>query len=515
MCNGYGSWMSVRRAFLSTWDKRGVEEFARRLHARGVELIASEGTAQLLRQGGIPVQSVAELTGFGPVLGGRVKTLHPLLHAAILVRRDLPEQLEELARLGIEPIDLVVVTFYPVEEALQAGRTGMELLEFIDIGGPALVRAAAKNYPWVTVVVAPEQYPEVLALLEEYGEVPEEVRRRYAAQAFARTAVYDAVIASALAGSEASPVWVRGFPLVRTLRYGENPHQRGWLYGEGFQSGFEQVQGKELSYNNLLDADAAVRLITEFDRPTVAILKHTTPCGVASDDSLLAAWQKALQTDPISPFGGIVVVNRPLTAELAEQLAGMFLELVLAPEFSDEALQLLQRKKNLRVLRYREEVLRRFWREDFRSILGGVVVQEPDRELVAPEGWQVVTRRAPTPEEERALLFAWRVVKHVKSNAIVFAVQEQTRAIGGGQPSRLDAVRVAVRKAQDVGISLVGSVVASDAFFPFPDALQEAVAAGATAVIQPGGSVRDAEVIAAADACGVAMVFTRMRHFRH
>ena len=299
------------------------------------------------------------------------------------------------------------------------------------------------------------------------------------------------------------------------MRYGENPHQSGWLYGEGFRQCFRQLHGKELSYTNVLDLDAAVRLILEFERPTIGILKHTTPCGVGSDDDLVAAWEKALAADPISPFGGIVVVNREVTPELARRLSELFLELVIAPAFAEEAIELLRRKKNLRLLTYDAGAIRELLHEEFRSVLGGVVVQSPDTALLPPGSWRVVTRRLPTPEEEAALRFAWRVVKHVKSNAIVFARADQTVAIGGGQPSRLDAVRVAIRKARDVGVVLTDTVVASDAFFPFPDALQEAVAAGATAVIQPGGSVRDAEVIAAADALGVAMVFTGMRHFRH
>jgi len=489
-------------------------EFARGLREHGVELVASDGTAHVLQQAGIAVQAVSELTGFPPVLGGRVKTLHPLLHAAILARRDVPEQMEQLRRLGVEPIDVVVVTFYPFEHAagLQAELT--QLLEFIDIGGPALVRAAAKNFPWVTVLVDPGQYGEFLEVLCQLGEIPEEFRRRCAAEAFARTAAYDATIAATLS-ADAPPLWLRSFPLVQQLRYGENPHQRGWLFGEGFRRCFRQLHGKELSYNNVLDADAAVRLILEFEEPTVAILKHTTPCGVGSAASLELAWQKALATDPVSPFGGIVVVNRSLPPELAEQLAGVFLELVLAPEFSDEALQILQRKRNLRLLLYDEAAIREQWQEDFRSVLGAVLVQTPDKTLLPEEGWKVVTRREPTAEEVAALRFAWRVVKHVKSNAVVFATEDRTVAIGGGQPSRLDAVRVAIRKAYDVGISLRGTVVASDAFFPFPDALVEAITAGATAVIQPGGSIRDEEVIAAADAHGVAMVFTQMRHFRH
>ncbi|MCS7176338.1 MAG: bifunctional phosphoribosylaminoimidazolecarboxamide formyltransferase/IMP cyclohydrolase [Candidatus Kapabacteria bacterium] len=509
--------MKVRRALLSAWRKDELVEFARQLSQLGVELLASDGTAQVLRSAGIPVQAVSELTGFPPILDGRVKTLHPLIHAALLARRDVPEHMEQLRRFGVEPIDLVAVDFYPFEQALDSSELDAGMLELIDIGGPALVRAAAKNYPWVTVVVQPAQYGEVIALLREHGEVPESVRRRYAAEAFARTAAYDATVAAALRADGDTPQWwVQVLPLAQELRYGENPHQRGWLYGSDYGRCFQQLHGKELSYNNVLDADAAVRLILEFEAPTVAILKHTAPCGVGSDEDLVKAWEKAWASDPISPFGGVVVVNRPLGAELAERLASVFLEQVLAPDFSEEALALLQRKRNLRLLRYNEPLLRQQWEQDFRSILGGVLVQTSDVAVpLRTEEWQVVTQREPTPAEWEALRFAWRVVKHVKSNAIVFAGPDRTLAIGGGQPSRLDAVRVAVRKARESGPSLSGSVVASDAFFPFPDAVEEAIAAGATAVVQPGGSVRDAEVIAAADAHGVAMVFTGTRHFRH
>ncbi|MDW7997355.1 MAG: bifunctional phosphoribosylaminoimidazolecarboxamide formyltransferase/IMP cyclohydrolase [Bacteroidota bacterium] len=508
--------MPIRRAFLSAWDKTGVVEFAHELQSLGIELLASDGTAQVLRTAGLSVQAVSELTGFPPILDGRVKTLHPILHAAILARRDLPHHIEQLRRLGVEPIDLVVVTFYPFEEMARGTTSSTEVLEFIDIGGPALVRAAAKNYPWVTVLVSPAQYGELVALLRERGDIPESVRRRYAAEAFVHTAVYDASIAKALGAEDGTPVlWLQSSPLVQVLRYGENPHQRGWLFGSGYRRCFRQLHGKELSYNNVLDADAAVRVILEFEEPTVAILKHTMPCGVGGDADLTIAWEKALATDPVSPFGGIVVTNRPVTVELAERLAGMFLELVLAPAFPEEALVVLQRRKNLRLLLYDPRALRQWWSEDFRSVIGGVLVQTPDVALLPSEGWEVVTQREPTSEEAAALGFAWKVVKHVKSNAVVFASADRTLAIGGGQTSRLDAVRVAVRKAQEIGIPLAGSVVASDAFFPFPDALEEALAAGATAVIQPGGSVRDAEVIAAADAHGATMVLTRMRHFRH
>lgn len=507
--------MSIRRAFLSVWDKTGLVDFARSLHAHGVQLLASDGTGALIREAGLPVQTVSELTGFPPILDGRVKTLHPLLHAAILARRDIEEHCAQLQRLGIEPIDLVVVNFYPFKQAWQSGSSGAELLELIDIGGPALVRAAAKNFPWVTVLVSPEQYEEFLSFLQQ-GEIPEEYRRRCAAEAFARVSAYDATIASVLAPREDAPLlWHRSYRIVQRLRYGENPHQSGWLYGEDFRRCFRQLHGKELSYTNILDLEAAVRLILEFDQPTVGILKHTTPCGVGSDADLVAAWEKALATDPVSPFGGIVVVNREVTAELAQRLSELFLELIIAPGFAQEARELLCRKKNLRLLTYDWEAVREGLREEFRSVIGGMLVQSPDTVLLPPEGWRVVTRRLPTPEEEVALQFAWRVVKHVKSNAIVFARADRTVALGGGQTSRLDAVRVAIWKARELGIPLAGTVVASDAFFPFPDALQEAVATGATAVVQPGGSIRDAEVIAAADALGVAMVFTGMRHFRH
>jgi phosphoribosylaminoimidazolecarboxamide formyltransferase/IMP cyclohydrolase len=507
--------MQPRRALLSVWDKRGITEFAAALAELGVELIASEGTGATLRAAGIPVRSLGELLGATELLDGRVKTLHPLLHAAILARRDRPEHLQQLEQLGIAPIELVVVNFYPFQAMERSGAALPELLEFIDIGGPALVRAAAKNYPWVAVVTSPRQYEEVIAELRQHGSLSEELRRRYAAEAFALTAAYDAAIARALSTEPFPPQWSVSLPQVQRLRYGENPHQQGCLYGDAFGELFEQLHGKELSYNNVLDLDAAVRLIRDFPEPTVAILKHTTPCGVGSAAALEHAWEKALATDPVSAFGGIVVTNRAVTRALAERLSELFLELIVAPEFAEDALEVLQRKRNLRLLRYRAELLARADALEFRSILGGALVQSPDIAVLPPEGWRVVTHRAPTEQEAAALEFAWRVVKHAKSNAVVFAAPDRTLAIGCGQPSRVDAVRVAIRKAADVGISLEGSVIASDAFFPFPDALQEAIHAGITAAVQPGGSVRDALVIETANAAGIAMVFTGMRHFRH
>jgi phosphoribosylaminoimidazolecarboxamide formyltransferase/IMP cyclohydrolase len=380
--------MQPRRALLSVWDKRGITEFAAALAELGVELIASEGTGATLRAAGIPVRSLGELLGATELLDGRVKTLHPLLHAAILARRDRPEHLQQLEQLGIAPIELVVVNFYPFQAMERSGAALPELLEFIDIGGPALVRAAAKNYPWVAVVTSPRQYEEVIAELRQHGSLSEELRRRYAAEAFALTAAYDAAIARALSTEPFPPQWSVSLPQVQRLRYGENPHQQGCLYGDAFGELFEQLHGKELSYNNVLDLDAAVRLIRDFPEPTVAILKHTTPCGVGSAPALEHAWEKALATDPVSAFGGIVVTNRAITRALAERLSELFLELIVAPEFAEDALEVLQRKRNLRLLRYRAELLARADALEFRSILGGALVQSPDIAVLPPEGWR-------------------------------------------------------------------------------------------------------------------------------
>jgi phosphoribosylaminoimidazolecarboxamide formyltransferase / IMP cyclohydrolase len=504
------------RALLSVYDKSGVIDLARALHSLGVELISTGNTQRLLAEAGLPARAVSDVTGFPEILDGRVKTLHPAIHAGLLARRDLPAHLAQLQEHGLAPIDLLVVNLYPFQQTVARPDVTMdEAIEQIDIGGVALLRAAAKNHAHVLPLVDPADYPAVLDGLRT-GDLTPALRRRLAAKTFAHTAAYDAAIGAFLA-EEALPealsvAWSRAQP----LRYGENPHQQAALYG-GFHSLFQQLHGKELSYNNILDTGAAAELIEEFpaaEAAAVAIIKHTNPCGVGAGATLLEAWERALATDREAPFGGIIAANRPLDLALAEAIGEIFTEIIIAPDFTPEALAHLQRKKNLRLLR----ALRPVGAAPelvLRSVPGGVLAQEADRAPLAGEEWRVVTRRAPSDDEQRALRFAWRVVKHVKSNAIVYAAADRTLGIGAGQMSRVDSSRLAVWKAQNAGLSLQGSVVASDALFPFADGVEAAFAAGATAIIQPGGSVRDAEVIAAADAAGAAMVFTGRRHFRH
>jgi phosphoribosylaminoimidazolecarboxamide formyltransferase/IMP cyclohydrolase len=507
--------MKVRRALLSVTDKTGLVEFARGLAAHGVEILSTGGTAAALRGAGLPVKDVSEHTGFPEMLDGRVKTLHPMIHGGLLFRRDLPAHAEQAEAHGIAPIDLVAVNLYAFGKTVaREGVTREEAIENIDIGGPSMLRSAAKNHAAVTVVCDPADYGEVLREMGEYqGETSSALRERLAAKVFDLTARYDRAIADYLGrdGSDA-PACRLSLPLAASLRYGENPHQKAELYG-AFSDHLEQLHGKELSYNNILDITAAADLIAEFAEPTVAILKHTNPCGVGSDADLLAAWDKAFATDRQAPFGGIIICNRTLTAPLAGAIAEIFSEVIIAPDFETEALVMLRKKKNLRLMKMRG--LPSPAPRDVRSVIGGVLVQDHDTGGDDFSGAKVVTRRAPAPDERRAMEFGWKVVKHVKSNAIVFAGPDRTLGIGAGQMSRVESVRIAVWKAGEAGLSLAGSAVASDAFFPFPDGLVSAAEAGATAAIQPGGSVRDGEVIEAADGSGLAMVFTGKRHFRH
>lgn len=506
----------VVRALMSVYDKSGIVEFAQALHALGVEIISTGQTQRVLREAGIPALAVSEVTGFPEILDGRVKTLHPAIHAGLLARRDLPAHLDELAAHDLKPIDLVVVNLYPFAATIsRLGVSIAEAQEQIDIGGVALLRAAAKNFPAVLVLVDPADYDAVLAGLRA-GEVPLAERQRLAAKAFAHTAEYDATIAAYLRTEPLPDVLPLAWRKYQPLRYGENPHQAAALYGD-FDAFFQQLHGKELSYNNILDTAAAQELIEEFpaaEGAAVAIIKHTNPCGVAIGRDLRSAWEAAFATDREAPFGGIIAVNRPVDLAFAEAVNEIFSEIIIAPEFMPDALTLLQRKKNRRLLRSLRPVTSAGnWQ--IRSVPGGVLVQEPDHAPLAQEEWRVVTKRAPTDAEVAALRFGWRVVKHVKSNAIVYAAADRTLGIGAGQMSRVDSSRLAVWKAQQAGLDLRGSVVASDALFPFADGVEAAIAAGATAIIQPGGSVRDEEVIAAADAAGAAMVFTGRRHFRH
>jgi phosphoribosylaminoimidazolecarboxamide formyltransferase/IMP cyclohydrolase len=507
--------MKIRRALLSVTDKTGLVDFARGLAAHGVEILSTGGTAAALREAGITVKDVSAHTGFPEMLDGRVKTLHPLIHGGLLFRRDLPEHVAQAAANGIAPIDLVAVNLYAFEKTVaREGVTRADAIENIDIGGPSMLRSAAKNHEAVTVVCDPADYAEVLREMEgSSGATTRGLRERLAAKVFDLTARYDRAIADYLTASDAGDRACRlSLPLAANLRYGENPHQKAELYGR-FAEHLEQLHGKELSYNNILDITAAVDLIAEFSEPTVAILKHTNPCGVGSGGDLLAAWERAFATDRQAPFGGIIVCNRSLTTPLAGAIAEIFSEVIIAPNFHPDALDLLRKKKNLRLMKMRGLALAA--PRDVRSVIGGVLVQDHDAGSDDLSEAKVATLRSPTPDERRAMEFGWKVVRHVKSNAIVFAGPDRTLGIGAGQMSRVDSVRIAVWKAGEAGLSLQGSTVASDAFFPFPDGLVAAAEAGATAAVQPGGSVRDEDVVKAADERSMAMVFTGKRHFRH
>ncbi len=504
------------RALISVSDKRGLAPFAAGLASLGVEIFSTGNTARSLAEAGVAVRSVSSLTGFPEILDGRVKTLHPAVHGGILARRDRPEHMAALAEHGLGPIDLVVVNLYPFAATIaRPGVAFAEAIEQIDVGGPAMVRAAAKNHEHVLVVVRPDDYDAILAALRAGGAGPE-LRRALAARAFAHTAAYDAAIAGYLAGEPFPATLPLAFTKAQDLRYGENPHQAAALYGD-FGRYFEQLHGKELSYINILDIAAVQELIEEFpagEGAALAIVKHTNPCGVGLGATPLEAWERAFATDREAPFGGIIALNQPLDLALARAIDEIFSEIIIAPAFEPEALELLVRKKNRRLMRALAPVAAET-RPLLHSVPGGVLAQQPDRAPLAEEPLRVVTQRAPTDAEIRALRFGWRVVKHVKSNAIVYAAADRTLGIGAGQMSRVDSSRVAIWKAQNAGLALQGSALASDALFPFADSIEAAAAAGATAVIQPGGSLRDDEVIAAADRLGLAMVFTGRRHFRH
>lgn len=503
----------IRRALLSVYDKSNLAPFARTLTELGVELVSSGGTARYLREQGLDVIDVDAVTGHPSMLGGRVKTLHPSIHGAILARRGMSSDDADLDLHGIVPIDLVVVNLYPFEEAVsQSDVTDAMAAENIDIGGPAMLRAAAKNFAYVAVVSSPDDYAGVTKELSiNGGELSLSVRRSLALKAFQCTATYDTAIADYLTGESPRELNIR-LTLGQVLRYGENPHQKGFFFGD-LEQRIEQLHGKPLSFNNLIDLDAALNLIDEFKDgdPTVAILKHTNPCGVATAGTLLQAWEHAFATDRQSPFGGIVVMNRPCTLSAAEAINAIFTELIIAPAFDPGVLDFLMRKKNRRLIRMRPHVRQDM---DMRSVMGGMLCQETDPP-VTDEVMRTVTKRTPSKQEETDLSFAWRVCKHVKSNAIVYARDERTLGIGAGQMSRIDASEIAVVKGRKSNLDFSGCVVASDAFFPFADGLIAAADGGARAAVQPGGSVRDAEVIAAADARNMAMVFTGKRHFRH
>ncbi|BCG77668.1 bifunctional phosphoribosylaminoimidazolecarboxamide formyltransferase/IMP cyclohydrolase [Mesorhizobium sp. 113-3-3] len=523
----------VRRALLSVFDKTGLIDFARALAAAGVELVSTGGTAKALAEAGLAVRDVSELTGFPEIMDGRVKTLHPSVHGALLGVRDDPEHAAAMRKHHIEPIDLLVSNLYPFEEVRRSGADYAAIVENIDIGGPAMIRASAKNHAYVAIVTDPSDYASVLNALEmNIGSLSLDFRKKLAAKAFARTASYDAAISGwfAEALEIEHPTWrAFGGRLAEVMRYGENPHQGAGFYVNGDKrpgvATARQLQGKQLSYNNINDTDAAFELAGEFDpvrSAAVAIIKHANPCGVAEGISLKAAYAKALACDPVSAFGGIVALNRTLDAEAAQEIVKTFTEVIIAPDATDEAAAIVAAKKNLRLLVTGGLPDPRSAGTTVKSVAGGMLVQGRDNAVVDDLELKVVTKRAPTPAEMADLKFAFRVAKHVKSNAIVYAKDGATVGIGAGQMSRVDSSRIAARKALDAAEAAgmaepltKGSVVASDAFFPFADGLLAAVAAGATAVIQPGGSMNDKDVIAAADEHGIAMVFTGVRHFRH
>ena len=515
----------IQRAILSVTDKTGLVDFAKQLSKMGVELISTGGTAKLLRDSGITVKDISELTGFPEMLDGRVKTLHPKVHGGILHRRENASHRTAVAEHGIQPIDMVVVNLYAFEKtAAKSGVLFDELIENIDIGGPSMIRSAAKNFQDVAVVTSPADYA---ALAEEMaksgGLLSDATKWRLAQKAFATTAAYDSAIASTLervhANGEFELKTGEGFPQtlrmsfqkVMDLRYGENPHQKAAMYSDGSGKGAangRQLQGKELSFNNIVDMQAAWDLAQEFDEPVVAIIKHTNPCGTAVGKTLLEAYKKALECDPVSAFGGVIGVNRVIDGDAAEEMAKLFLEVIAAPGFDEAAKAKFAAKKNLRLV----EVAASDQKWALKNVSGGMLVQDADIRPLTEADLKVVTKRPPTPEEKRALLFGWKVCKHVKSNAILYVRDGQTVGVGAGQMSRVDSCKIGAMKAQ---LPLKGTVAASDAFFPFPDGVEEIAKAGATAIIQPGGSVRDQEVIEAADRHGMAMIFTGVRHFRH
>ncbi len=508
------------RALLSVYDKAGIVDFAKALHEAGIELISTGGTHHTLTQEArLPVQQVSELTGFPEILEGRVKTLHPLIHGGLLARRDRPEQMEELDRQGIVPIDLVVVNLYPFVETVSRPQVTLEeALENIDIGGPTLLRAAAKNFPFVVVVVDPADYPQVAERLVGEG-VSQEERRRLAYKAFHHVSRYDTAVAHYLSNEaeerEMPQTLSLTFDKLFDLRYGENPHQKGALYSTVVKAGgvarAEQLHGRELSYNNLMDAHAAWQVVQEFTEPTVAVIKHTNPCGLACHPDVAEAYRRAYSGDPVSAFGGILGFNRIVSAEAATVVSEIFYEVVVAPDYDESALEILRKKRNLRLLRVPLSS-NHSSAYDLRPISGGLLVQTPDAVEEDPGSWKVVSSRSPTQEELADLAFAWKAVKHVKSNAIVLANDRTLTGMGAGQPNRVTSVHLALRAADH---RAQGSVLASDAFFPFPDSIDLAAEGGVTAVVQPGGSIKDNDAIEAANKHNIAMVFTGTRHFRH
>lgn len=516
--------MNVKRALISVWDKRGIVDFAKKLSDFNVELLSTGGTAAFLKENNIVIKEVSEVTGFPEMLDGRVKTLHPRIHAGILAQRSNKAHMNTLQKHDIQRIDMVVCNLYPFEQTIKKKRVSMaEVIENIDIGGPTLIRSAAKNYKDVIVLTDPRQYETVLNILQEKGDVDLAMREQFALEAFTHTAQYDAIISTYLRGKWTSEVLPENNVIAlrkkQDMRYGENPHLKGAFYktvpeiDEPCITTVRQLQGKALSYNNILDGDCAIEAVKEFSDPTCVIIKHATPCGIASADSLLKAWKDAYATDTYSPFGGIVSFNRQVGKDVAEELNKLFLEVIIAPGFTRDALEIFSQKKNLRLLELQGvEKLKNRSGMVFRSVVGGFLSQDRDVTLTPREEWKIVTKKKPTVKQLNSMEFAVKCVKHVKSNSVVFVKDTHTVAIGGGQTARVDATWIATHKG---GENIRGSVMASDAFFPFRDAVDVAAEAGVSAIIQPGGSIRDEEVIKAADEHGIAMVFSGQRYFRH
>jgi phosphoribosylaminoimidazolecarboxamide formyltransferase/IMP cyclohydrolase len=513
---------TIYRALISVSDKTGIVEFAKQLQRWNIEIISTGGTLTTLREAGITATSVSEVTGFPEILDGRVKTLHPNIHGGLLAVNENPRHMEQLTEHHITPIDMVVVNLYPFEQTIAKQNISLDdAIEQIDIGGPTMLRSTAKNFKYKTVVVNPTQYNIILRELEQHnGATTGDLRFALAKEVFLHTSKYDTAISNYLlslnGNSNEHPlpeVFSLTLPKTEDLRYGENPHQQAALYGS-FHSIFEKLHGKELSYNNIVDIQAAVALVEEFTEPTVVIIKHTNPCGVASGTTLTEAYDKAFATDSKSAFGGIVAVNRPVNLEIAQRIDNVFTEVIIAPAYEVDASEFLKKKKDRRLIR-QTAPLRSGKQLDIKSIAGGALIQTADDCTLIPEQLRNVSKRQPTQEERESMMFAWNVAKHVKSNAIVYAKRDRTIGIGAGQMSRFDSSRIAVLKANEAGLDLKGTAVASDAFFPFADGLLEAVKAGASAVIQPGGSIRDEEVIKAANDNNIAMIFTGIRHFKH
>jgi phosphoribosylaminoimidazolecarboxamide formyltransferase/IMP cyclohydrolase len=517
--------VKAKCALISVYDKTGLLEIARLLNDFSIKIISTGGTAEFLQKNGIPVTYVSDITGFPEILGGRVKTLHPKIHGGILAKRDDENQTKELEQHNIPAIDLVIVNLYPFEQTVAKADVDLATaLENIDIGGPCMIRAAAKNFPAVAVVTDTKQYPKIIEELQMHrGGTSYSLREKLAAAAFNKTCDYDLAIYKYFAGrqgqAELPDQVILKLNKVQDLRYGENPHQKAAFYADREATAQSELfgrklHGKELSYNNILDMHAAVGLVYEFDQPCSVILKHNNPCGVAVDDDISRAFDFALATDPVSAYGGIVAFNRQVTSNVAEKMSSMFLEVIVAPGFTDDALAVLTRKKNLRLIEYPRSLVESN-AIDLKKVYGGYLLQNMDRAPHGEDKYSIVTTRQPSKPEWEAMKFGWKVIKWVKSNAVIYVSDKKTLGIGAGQMSRVDSSRLAIQKAADAGISLAGSTVISDAFFPFRDGIDAAAQAGATAIIQPGGSVRDNEVIEAANEHDMAMVFTGIRHFRH